>query len=80
MVYLGTGLDLELRKKLIQFFIANMNCFAWSYLDMTGIPPEITTHRLSLDPKFHPVKKTRRPQSEVKHAFIKDEVTKLLKT
>nr|XP_009788945.1 PREDICTED: uncharacterized protein LOC104236661 [Nicotiana sylvestris] len=25
-----------------------------SYLDMTGIPPEITTHRLSLEPKFRP--------------------------
>ena len=32
-----------------------------------------------MDPKFRPVKQKRRPQSEVKHAFIKDEVTKLLK-
>lgn len=57
-----------------------MDCFAWSHLDIIGIPPqEITTHKLSLDPKFHPVRQKRRPQSKVKHAFIKDEVFKLLK-
>ncbi|XP_019233310.1 PREDICTED: mitochondrial division protein 1-like [Nicotiana attenuata] len=50
-----------------------------SHLDMIGIPPEVTTHKLILDPKFHLVKQKRRPQSEVKHAFIKDEVSKLLK-
>jgi len=46
---------------------------------MTLIPPEVTTHKLSLDPKFHPVKQKKRPQSEIKYAFIKDEVSKLLK-
>nr|XP_009795592.1 PREDICTED: uncharacterized protein LOC104242263 [Nicotiana sylvestris] len=29
-----------------------------------GIPQEITTHRLSLDPKFRPIKQKRMPQSE----------------
>lgn len=46
---------------------------------MAGILPSITTHQLSLDPRFKPVKQKRRPQSEVKHVFVKDEVTKLLK-
>ncbi|XP_070014773.1 uncharacterized protein [Nicotiana sylvestris] len=78
-VYLGTGLTPKLRKKLIQFLIKNINCFAWSHLDMTWIPPEITTHRLSVDPRYKLVKQKRRPQSEIKHAFIKDKVTKLLK-
>ncbi|XP_070020707.1 uncharacterized protein [Nicotiana sylvestris] len=78
-VYLGTGLTPELKKKLIQFFIDNIDCFGRSHLDMTGIPPEITTHRLSVNPRFKPVKQKRKPQSEVKHAFIKEEVTKLLK-
>lgn len=76
---MGTGLTSELRKKLIQYLIANTDCFVWSYLKMTGIPSEITTQKQSLDPKFHAVKQKRRPQSEIKHAFIKDEVTKLLK-
>jgi len=46
---------------------------------MIGIPQEVTTHKLSLDPKFHLVKQKRRPQSEIKHTFIKDEISKLLK-
>ncbi|XP_019254964.1 PREDICTED: uncharacterized protein LOC109233529 [Nicotiana attenuata] len=78
-VYLGTGLTPELRAEFIQFLSNNIDYFAWSHLDMTGIPPEITSHKLSVDPKFKPVKQKRRPQSEMKHAFIKEEVAKLLK-
>ncbi|XP_070054882.1 uncharacterized protein [Nicotiana tomentosiformis] len=78
-VYLGTGLTPKHRKKLIDFLKANADCFALSNLDMTGIPPEETTYKLSLDLKFHPVKQKRKTQSEIKHAFIKDEVSKLLK-
>ena len=77
-VYLGTGLTPELRRKLIEFLQANADCFAWSHTDMTGISPEIASHKLSLDGKFRPVKQKRRPMSEQKHAFVKDEVTKLL--
>ncbi|XP_070005576.1 uncharacterized protein [Nicotiana sylvestris] len=78
-VYLGTGLTSELRKKILQFLIDSIDCFAWSHLDMTGIPLEITTHRLSVDPRFKPGKQKKKPQSEIKYAFIKDDVTKLLK-
>ncbi|XP_019241492.1 PREDICTED: uncharacterized protein LOC109221465 [Nicotiana attenuata] len=46
---------------------------------MRGIPLEIASHRLSVNPKFRPVKQKRRPQSEVKHAFVKEELAKLLK-
>ena len=60
-VYLGTGLSPELRKKLVQFLIDNIDCFAWSHLDIKGTPPDITTHQLSLDPRFRPVKQKRRP-------------------
>ena len=55
-VYLGTGLTPELRNKLIEFLRANADCFAWSHIDMTGIPPEVTTHKLSLDGRFPPSK------------------------
>lgn len=40
-VYLGTGLSPELRKKLVQFLIDNIDCFAWSNLDITSIPLDI---------------------------------------
>jgi len=66
-------------KKLIEFLIANIDCFTWSHFDMTWIQPEISTHKLILDPNFHLVKQKRRPKCEVNHAFIKDEVSKLLK-
>ncbi|XP_060195034.1 uncharacterized protein LOC132624246 [Lycium barbarum] len=40
---------------------------------MIGILPEIKTHKLSLDTKFTPVKRKRRPVAEYKNRFVKKE-------
>ncbi|XP_070040705.1 uncharacterized protein [Nicotiana tomentosiformis] len=46
---------------------------------MTGIPPEVMTHKLNEDPSYPPVKQNKRKQGSFKHQLIHDEVQKLLK-
>ncbi|XP_070039426.1 uncharacterized protein LOC142177145 [Nicotiana tabacum] len=47
-------------------------------IDMTGIPLKVVVHKLSLDPNFPPVRQKKRPISEVRNRFVKEEVTWLL--
>lgn len=44
-----------LRKEIISALMENRNCFAWSYVDVTGIDPSIITHQLQVDPNFTPI-------------------------
>ncbi|XP_070014711.1 uncharacterized protein [Nicotiana sylvestris] len=46
---------------------------------MTGIPPEVMTHKLIEDPSYPPVKQKKRKQGTFKNQVIQDEVQKLLK-
>jgi hypothetical protein len=36
------------------------DCFAWSYKEMPGLDPQVTTHKLAIDPTFRPVKQPPR--------------------
>lgn len=40
-IHVGTNLGQELKTKLIDFLRTNVDCFAWSHLDMAGIPPVV---------------------------------------
>lgn len=68
-----------MKSKLIEFLKFNADCFAWSHSDMTGIPPEVMTHKLNEDPTYPPVKQKKRKQRASKNQVIQDEVQKLLK-
>ena len=57
---------------------ANADIFAWSAADMSGIPPEIITHRLNIDPTMRPVKQKKRSFAPEKQKAIDEEVDKLL--
>ena len=50
--FLSIGMDLvpEVRRELISFLTNNLDCFAWSYDDMTGISPDVIEHQLNVDP------------------------------
>ena len=52
-VYIGANLDTNMRGMIIEFLKANLDCFAWSHADMTGIPPNVMTHKLNEDPFSH---------------------------
>ena len=51
----GTSLNLQTKKEIINFLRSNLDLFAWSHEDMPGIPADIIQHCLNVDPKKKPV-------------------------
>ena len=52
---IGTTLSPEMRTRLIEFLKENLDVFAWSHKDMSGISPKIIQHKLNVDLKRKPV-------------------------
>ena len=52
--------------------------FAWSAADMSGIHPELITHKLNVDPSQKTVKQKKRSFAPERQEAIKQEVEKLL--
>ena len=48
---IGTTMSEELKKKLVQFLKGNLDVFAWSHEDMSGIATEVIQHQLNVDPE-----------------------------
>ncbi|KAM1104893.1 hypothetical protein ACFX13_013508 [Malus domestica] len=77
MVKIGITLSPPIRLVLISFLQENIEVFAWSYEDMSGISPDIICHRLSINPKTKPVRQKRRSYNAERCEAIKAEVKKL---
>ena len=52
---IGTILTPGMRAKLIQFLKENLDVFAWSHEDMSGIAPKIIQHKLDVNPDRKPI-------------------------
>ena len=63
---------------LVDFLHANADIFAWSPLDMPGIPREVAEHSLDILPNSKLVKQRLRRFDELKRRAIGEEVHKLL--
>jgi hypothetical protein len=63
---------------LINFLRANINIFAWSPSDMSGIPREVAEHALEIRAGSKPVKQRLRRFDEEKRKVIGEDVYKLL--
>lgn len=48
----GSELPEPLRSEMIAFLMANLDVFAWSQEDMTGIDPAVVCHRLNINPEM----------------------------
>ncbi|XP_077223338.1 uncharacterized protein LOC143856943 [Tasmannia lanceolata] len=79
VVQIGSSLDSGTRQDLTQFLQDNADVFAWAPADMPGIDPEVSTHKLGVDPTCKPVKQKRRHFALERHQAIKEEVERLLK-
>ncbi|KAL2232806.1 UNVERIFIED_CONTAM: Retrovirus-related Pol polyprotein from transposon [Sesamum indicum] len=64
---------------MIEFLRKNMDMFAWSPSDFTGINPEVIVHRLNVDPAVRPVQQKKRSFGNDKNEIIRQEVDNLLK-
>ena len=68
----------EMRTRLIQFLKENLDVFAWSHEDMSGISPKVVQHKLNVNPERKPVQQRRRAFAPERDQTVTDEVTKLL--
>ena len=53
---IGTELTEELQGAMVEFLKRNYDIFAWSQGDIPGIDPQVTTHRLFINPDYTPVR------------------------
>ena len=51
----GADLEEKTKKDLVQFLKKNIDVFAWSHEDMSGIYPSVITYRLNVSPSFKPI-------------------------
>ena len=75
---IGTNLNDQIKKELVQFFKENLDHFAWSHKDMPGIAVEVIQHRLNVNPERRPIQQRRRVFVPECNKAIMDEVDKLL--
>ena len=75
----GTCLTQEIREGLVDFLRRNMEVFAWSHEDMSGISPKEIVHVLNMDPNMKPVKQKRRKFAPKRVEAIAMEAEKLLR-
>ena len=75
---IGTTLSPKMRARLIQFLKENLDVFAWSHEDMSGIAPEIIQHKLNVNPDRKPIQQRRKVFAPKQDQAVTNEVTKLL--
>ena len=63
---------------LIEFLKENLDVFAWSHKDISGIFPKIIQHKLKVDLERKPIQQRRRAFAPERDQAIAEEVTKLL--
>jgi hypothetical protein len=79
-VMIGTEVSKEEEHKLLQFLRHNMDVFAWSKSDLTGVHRSVIEHALNTDPKVRPKLQRQRPMSDDRVKSAEAEVQKLLDT
>ena len=73
-----TTLSPRIRTRLILFLKENLDVFAWSHEDMSGISIEVIQHKLNVNPEKKPMQQRRRAFAPKRDQAVKEEVTKLL--
>nr|XP_023880358.1 uncharacterized protein LOC111992701 [Quercus suber] len=74
----GTGLSTALNRKIVEFLKHNLDVFAWTHEDMSGIENEVIEHKLNVDPAKKPAQQRRRTFALERNKAIMEEVEKLL--
>ena len=59
-VMIETEITNELRYVLVEFLKKNVDVFAWSHGDISGIDPQVTMHKLFTNPEHPLVRQKRR--------------------
>ncbi|XP_071718494.1 uncharacterized protein [Rutidosis leptorrhynchoides] len=77
-IQIGGSLSNDIKVKLRNMLITNMDVFAWSEKDMTGVPREIAEHKLNARPILSPVRQKKRLMAPKRSEWLRMEVEKLV--
>lgn len=58
--FVSATLTEEEQEDYRRFLMEYKDCFAWSYKEMPGLDPSVTTHKLAIDPQVRPMKQAPR--------------------
>ncbi|XP_074377797.1 uncharacterized protein LOC141719326 [Apium graveolens] len=78
-VLIGEDLSPNIEANLVEFLMTSLDTFAWEHDNITGISPDVITHKLNVDPKHPPVQQKRRKFGAERNKIINEEVNRLLK-
>lgn len=74
---MGKFLPKEVKESLRHLLAQYQAVFAWSTLDITGVPTSLAVHRLNVSPATKPIRQKRRPFPADRAETIRTEVRKL---
>jgi hypothetical protein len=78
IIKMGSQLTDEETVAYAKLFWEFREVLAWSYLDLKGIPPDITEHRIHLLPDVKPVRQKERQMNPQMQLVVKAKLTRLL--
>ncbi|GKA42498.1 putative nucleotidyltransferase, ribonuclease H [Tanacetum coccineum] len=79
LITIGGGLSAECKHAIIHTLRKNVDIFAWTLADMTGIPMAITKHSLNTYPHIEPKAQKKMSLAPNRRKVVTDEVNKWLK-
>ncbi|KAL0404132.1 UNVERIFIED_CONTAM: hypothetical protein Sradi_2054000 [Sesamum radiatum] len=77
-IWIGTKLTEDAEKEISTFLRKNVDISLWGLSDFIGINPDVSVHRLYVDPTNRPTKQKKRSFGSERYRIIKQEVSKLL--
>ncbi|GJY68793.1 reverse transcriptase domain-containing protein [Tanacetum coccineum] len=75
---IGFNLTERARAKLCDLLQHNVDVFAWTPKDMTGVPRHVAEHRLNVREGCQPIRQKKRGQATERNIAINEEVSKLM--
>ncbi|XP_071712800.1 uncharacterized protein [Rutidosis leptorrhynchoides] len=78
-IAIGKTLSKESKNMIGEILATNIDVFAWKESDMTGVPSDVTEHKLDVNPNILPVCQKKRGMAPERHKCLKEEVDKLVK-
>ena len=80
ITYINSFLSTNLKEQIISLLQGFKDCFAWNYVEITGLDRGLVEHRLPIRPEFHPLQQPLRRMSKEVELNVKEETEELLKT
>ena len=75
---INNNLTPKQEEKLVQLLRKYKEAFAWDYLDMKGIDPQLCTHHIYIEKDTRPIRQPQRRLNPHLKDIVKDELQKLL--